>query len=321
MAYPSRGTIAILSIGQMGLGIATLLRSVGYHITTNVSDRSAATQQRAKDAHIVALPTDADLVAQADYIFSIVPPRDALAIAERVVTTPPPLYFLELNAIAPSTARSVADLFAARTPSVRLVDGGIIGAPPSFTEEPAGEAPILRWKKPDIPLSGPYALADAPLSGAHLAETLNTTFIDVHIGSASGLKCSFAALSKGFTALALQSYTSASALGVLPQLQTYLDIYNPGARAKAEKSIVGCTSKAYRWVEEMRQIGVYFGEEGGFREQAQVFKEVAGVYEALASVYEATGGKGLGSAEEVVKVLGQGVKRKEGEEKVEETDK
>jgi 3-hydroxyisobutyrate dehydrogenase-like beta-hydroxyacid dehydrogenase len=289
-------TIAILSIGQMGLGIASLLLAHNYRVITNVSDRSAATQSRAKSASIECVANDADLVQQADYILSIVPPRDALATALRVaaVDSTRAVYYLDLNAISPRTARDVCE----RLPrNVKFVDGGIIGGPPSKNAETGA------WTKPGVPLSGPHVLPDA-----RLAEILNTRYVGKEVGNASGLKCCFAALSKGFTALALQSFTTASSLGVYDELQHYLGVYNPSGGEKARKGIVGCTGKAYRWVEEMNQIGECFAGEGGWEDRANVFREIAGVFQGLADVVEREGQEGMRDTEGVVKVLGGGLR-------------
>lgn len=296
-------TIAILSIGQMGLGIASLLQAHNYRIITNISDRSQATQGRAKSAKIETFSTDEELVDQADYIFSIVPPRDAIATAHRIESAfakgqrKKQLYYLELNAISPTTAKSIQTSFTNAAPTIHFIDGGIIGGPPALSSS------TDEWTKPDIPLSGPYPLHDAPCSGAHLANVLNTKYLGDQIGSASGLKCCFAALSKGFTALALQSFSTASALGVYDALQEYLAVYNSAAGEQARKSVVGCTGKAYRWVEEMRQIGETFVNEGGWGEQAKVFREIAGVYQELADVVEKEGREGMKDAEGVANVL------------------
>ncbi|KAF2691864.1 6-phosphogluconate dehydrogenase C-terminal domain-like protein [Lentithecium fluviatile CBS 122367] len=318
---PPLARIGIISIGQMGLGISHLLTASNYQILTNISDRSAATQSRAKEASITLVLTDIDLVAQSDYIFSIVPPRDAIATATRIVDAfsaikegrkgREPLYYLDLNAIAPSTARKIEELIRERAPSIRFIDGGIIGGPPSPPSNSSGESPAKaeEWTRPGVPLSGPHTLASASISGAHLAATLNTLFLDSRIGTASGLKCSFAALSKGFTALALQSFTTASNLGCCDALEHYLDRYIPGAKAKAGKSIVGCPPKAYRWVEEMNQIGLCFTEDGGWSHEANVFGRVAGVYGELAQVVEKRGGtEGMGELDGAIAALRKGLK-------------
>ncbi|KAF2264368.1 6-phosphogluconate dehydrogenase C-terminal domain-like protein [Lojkania enalia] len=313
MAAPF-ATVGIISIGQMGLGVAKLLVAHNYRVLTNVANRSAATQTRAHDARLGLVNSDAELVAECDYILSIVPPRDAVETARRMVdalcsSSPSPqrastwpLYYLDLNAIAPSTVSSIAKMLSQNAPHVRFVDGGIIGGPPSQ------QANSTSWTRPGIPLSGSHPLHEAPVNGAHLAETLNSRYIGPKVGSASGLKCCFAALSKGMTALALQAFSTASALDVLPHLQTYLDEYNPKGGERAAKGIVGCPPKAYRWVEEMHQIGNCFAEDGGWSEQARIFRQIAGVYEGLASVVEKRGGvAGMGNVEGAIDALREGL--------------
>lgn len=300
-------TVAVLSVGQMGLGIATLLLAHNFRVITNVSDRSAATQERARSAGVEQLNSDIELVAQADYVLSVVPPKDAPATARRIIDAlkqgnvrsnkQEALWFLDLNAGSPDGVNKLYELFTREAPNVKFVDGGIIGPPPSKRDDGT-------WSCPGIPLSGPHRLSDATLGGAHLAALLNTRTIGDGIGSASGLKACFAALSKGFTALAIQSYTTASALGVLPDLRFYLDQYSPAAQQKAERGLPECTTKAYRWVEEMHQIGQTFGAQGGFGGNANVFREIAGVYQALADLVEQQGGEGLKDADEVASRLG-----------------
>jgi hypothetical protein len=208
MASP-HATIAILSIGQMGLGIAQLLTAHNYRIITNASDRSKATQDRAKSAGIELFSTDEELVGEADYILSIVPPRDAVATAKRVETAfgkgtrdkPSQLYYLDMNAISPATAKAIAQSFSQNAPNIHFIDGGIIGGPP-FPPSCGSPPSVINgtdWTRPDIPLSGPHPLNEAPVSGPHLAFILNTRNLGTKIGSASGLKCCFAALSKGCT--------------------------------------------------------------------------------------------------------------------------
>ncbi|KAL6705883.1 hypothetical protein ACN47E_006343 [Coniothyrium glycines] len=301
-------TVAILSIGQMGLGIAQLLLAHNYRVVTNVSDRSTATQQRARSSSLTLVHSDEELIESADFLLSIVPPRDAVATAKRIelalsrTERSNDFYYLDLNAISPATAKSIQESFASHSPSVRFIDGGIIGGPPA-----PSSAEKTGWKRPGIPLSG-LNLSSVSPNGDHLASVLNTRYLGPQVGSASGLKCCFAALSKGFTALAIQSYTTASALDILEPLQDYLDMYSPGVRAKAESGIVGCTSKAYRWVEEMNQIGETFAAEGGWKEQARVFRQIAEVYQELADVVEEKGTKEMSDVKGTVGILGQHLK-------------
>jgi 3-hydroxyisobutyrate dehydrogenase-like beta-hydroxyacid dehydrogenase len=292
-------TIGILSIGQMGLGIASLLLAHNYRVITNVSDRSPATQQRAASAQIGCVQSDEELVRQADYILSIVPPRDAVATAKRIVAAlskaEKEIWYLDLNAISPATARGIGGLFNGL--NVKFVDGGIIGGPPAKADSGV-------WTKPGVPISGPQRIVDEKL-----VEVLNMRYLGDEIGKASGLKCCFASISKGFTALALQSFTTAQTLGVYDELQDYMVLNNVGAAERASKTVVGCTSKAYRWVEEMNQIGECFATEGGWEDQAKVFREIAGVFQGLADVVDKEGTEGMGDAKGVAKILGEGLSK------------
>ncbi|KAF1984214.1 6-phosphogluconate dehydrogenase C-terminal domain-like protein [Aulographum hederae CBS 113979] len=299
-------TIAILSIGDMGLGVAKLLRYHNYRVLTNLAGRSPATRIRAESASIELVDTDEELLSEAQYILSIVPPRDARATAERIVAASlklagkdseaqkqkEPVYYLDLNAISPSSVRAIGDRFQEQCGErIRFVDGGIIGGPPrlanpnpsSSPSREGGDETKPQWTVPSIPLSGPYS----NLLNPTLAATLKATSLSLEIGAASGLKCCFAALTKGTTALAILSFSTAARLGVLPALRSHLQTYSPRTKEQVEKSLVGMSPKAYRWVAEMREIGGCFGEEGGWDnvgegEAGSVFQGIADVYKFVA---------------------------------------
>jgi 3-hydroxyisobutyrate dehydrogenase-like beta-hydroxyacid dehydrogenase len=249
---------------------------------------SQATQERARANNVELVHTDADLCSQADYILSIVPQRDCVSLAERIVTAAArsssqqrsnPLYFLDLNAISPRSARTTNELFAKSAPDVRLIDGGIIGGPPSRKDDGT-------WSKPSVVVSGLHKLADAQPSGAHLADVLNLRHINDTIGSASGLKMCFAAISKGFTALALQSFTTAHNLGVTEELQDHLKLYNVKLGQQANSTMPNMPPKAYRWVREMVEIADTFEEDGGFSGEESIFRPIAEVYKLVTNETE-----------------------------------
>ena len=235
-------------------------------------------------------------MAQADYILSIVPPRDALATAQRITTALQAtqrgrsLYYVDLNAISPGLARKIADEFRRDAPDVKFVDGGIVGGPPRpgpddrelNSSASAAAGPGASWTRPAIPLSGPH-----PLPSAHLAQLLNSSYLGPEIGSASGLKCCFASLTKGLSALAIQSFSTAHSLGVFSELQHLLEQFQPAIHRSTTRAVTAVPPKSGRWVEEMVQIGRCFGEEGGWdnvsgTEGADVYQRVAGVYKAVA---------------------------------------
>lgn len=179
-----------------------------------------------------------------------------------------PLYYVDLNAISPRSARNIASLFAQNT-KIRFVDGGIIGPPPSLSQ--AG-----KWSKPSLPTSGPHPLPD------HLSETLNAFRLSDAVGAASGLKMCFASLTKGLAAIAVQSFSTAAQLGVLPELQRHLGTYSPKTLELAERGMVGCRGRAGRWVGEMEEINECFKEVGGW--EREMFGGAAGVFSKVAEV-------------------------------------
>ncbi|RAK95839.1 6-phosphogluconate dehydrogenase C-terminal domain-like protein [Aspergillus ibericus CBS 121593] len=275
--------IGILSIGEMGLGIAQLLIAHNYRVLTYASDRSEATQRRAWKAGIELRASLQDLVDQSDCLLSIVPPRDALDTARRIVEASSarplvrdtPLWIVDLNAVSPQTAREIAAIIDAAGSHLRFIDGGIVGGPPRPVSSETVSADKPAWHCPSLIVSGPVKLPDEELS-----RTLNMKHLSEEIGVATGLKMCFASLTKGFTSLAIQSFTTAHALGVLPHLQGLLEEYNPATLRLAEKGLVGMPPKAYRWVREMREIGDTMRDDGGF--ESDLFYAVAQVYQTVA---------------------------------------
>ena len=216
---------------------------------------SQSTRDRVESAKVEVVTSDEELAAKADYILSIVPPRDALAIAQRildVVSSPSfrkrksPLYFVDLNAISPRSARQIAQLFHAAQDNVHFLDGGIIGPPPKMRDADGPPKGFESWVRPSIPVSGPHPLSEAQPHGADLSKVLNMRHISSEIGPASGLKMCFASLTKGMTALAIQSFTTAHRLNVLGELQDHLEQYSPKTLALAQGGLVSCPPKAYR---------------------------------------------------------------------------
>lgn len=155
-----------------------------------------------------------------------------------------------------------------------MIDGGIVGAPPKLKDDGS-------WFCPGFVVSGPHRLHEALPSGEHLAKTLNVRHINDDIGSASGVKMCFAAIHKGFTALATQSLTTAHNLGVMSELQDYLKESPLGAHLN--KSVPAMPPKAYRWVREMDEIADTFEQDGGFSREESIFRPIGREYELVAN--------------------------------------
>ncbi|KAI0125916.1 6-phosphogluconate dehydrogenase [Xylariales sp. AK1849] len=283
----STAKIGILSIGDMGMGIARLLVANGFSVATNGKGRSNDTIERAKSANVDVLKSDVELTDSCSVILSVVPPRDAAETAQRMIdalvgTTQrsQSLYFADLNAVAPSTCRTIASLIEKSRVPIRFVDGAIIGGPPSLNEASSSSTDGAQWTKPSIPTSGPHKLSDIPGFGEKLSTTLDVRHISPDIGAASGLKMCFASTTKGFTSIAIQSFTTAHRLGVLDELKHEIQTRLPAQWTNAERGVVGMAPKAYRWVREMEEIALTFQEDGGFSQDsflgaAKVYKSVA----------------------------------------------
>ncbi|KAI4164326.1 MAG: hypothetical protein LQ342_001972 [Letrouitia transgressa] len=219
----------------------------------------------------------------------------SIASSSAASSRPRPLYYVDLNAISPRSARNIASLFA-QTSNIRFVDGGIIGPPPSLSPP----SQVGKWSKPSIPTSGPHPLPD------HLSETLNSFRLSDAVGAASGLKMCFASLTKGLTAIAVQSFSTAAQLGVLPELQRHLGTYSPKTLELAEKGMVGCQGKAGRWVGEMEEINECFREVGGW--EREMFGGAAGVFSKVAEAVNgrAEEGTGMGvTADDVAEMVAE----------------
>lgn len=338
-------SVGILSIGEMGLGIAKLLKAHRYRVLTvgegrryevlvltiplfgtlHLTSSSEHTLARIRAASIESLQSDEELVVSSDYILSIVPPRDALATAHRVATayqlpstsakrqsiedvdglpTRRQPYYLDLNATSSRLSTEVGSLFAGNQSALcHYLDGGIIGPPPS------NNSPEGHWKKPSLVISGDVEL---PASFPRLAEVLNMKLVSAKIGAASTLKLSFAALTKGLTALSILSFSTAQQESLLPELLQHLDEYAPAVGSTAKKGVVGMAPKAYRWVDEMGAIGEAFDTEGHWDGIG------AGVYNSFAEVYrniaedtvlrdEKTGDRRRGTTvEDAAEIIGSG---------------
>src|SRR2546423_4867991 len=100
--------IGIIAMGEMGSAVARRLHERGAIVITQLAGRSAASAARAERAGAIAVSTDEEFAAQSDFILSIVPPGDAVALAERLAPAPKraarQTVFVDRNAGAPPTA-------------------------------------------------------------------------------------------------------------------------------------------------------------------------------------------------------------------------
>jgi len=197
-------TVGVVSAGDMGAAIGAALAANGLDAATSLEGRSALTRTRAAEAGMRDAGSLTALVERSDLLLSVLPPADALSVAEEIAdamarTGARPV-FAECNAVAPRTAQRIATLIGDAGASV--IDAGIIGPPP---------APGSRTR---IYCSGPDT---APLEALR-EHGLDVRRVGPRIGQASGLKMVYAASTKGTTALWTELLTAAEAMGLTDAL-------------------------------------------------------------------------------------------------------
>jgi 3-hydroxyisobutyrate dehydrogenase-like beta-hydroxyacid dehydrogenase len=248
--------IGLLHPGEMGASCGALLRSNGHDVIWAGADRGPATTRRAAEAGLVDVSTVGALMAQSDAIVSICPPDAALDVARRVVGFTG--VYLEANAVAPETVRKVAAVLSLGGATV--VDGGIIGPPPAQ----AGTTRLY--------LSGRGAAAVATWWAG---TDLEVGVVGDAIGTASALKATYAAWTKGSAALLLAVFDAAVAQGVEGPLLAELARSQPDVPARHARAASSARAKGWRWVGEMEEVAALFTASG----------VPAGFLEAAAEVY------------------------------------
>lgn len=188
-------TIAVIAAGAMGANVGRKLVEAGNLVLTNLEGRSNATRDRAREAGMVDASWG-DIVQKADIVLSIIPPRDAVSFAERLlrehdaVDKPgkAPLVFADCNAVNVVTIQAIAALFTNST--IRFIDGCIIGGPPSGTYVPTF------YGSTDPGDEGALELFEGVVGTSGIrVRLLNGE--DSRIGNASALKMSYAVSTHG----------------------------------------------------------------------------------------------------------------------------
>ena len=258
--------VAVMSQGSMGSGVGKRLNESGAEVRTLLSGRSAASAERARAAGMQAMASERELLDGADFFLSILPPGEAENIARQLAPAltslaKKPIY-VDCNAISPQTAERVAAIVAPT--GAKFVDGGIIGGPPRPGYSPA------------IYASGPAVDETKALRDWGL----DWRAIDGPVGAASGLKMSYAGITKGITALGSSMMLGAARFGCAEALVAELSQSQPQVFKYLSASIPRMYDKAYRWVAEMEEISDFHGS---YKPAADIYAAIARHYEALAA--------------------------------------
>jgi putative dehydrogenase len=263
--------VAVIAPGMMGSVVANRLTDRGVEVRSLLSGRSPATLARAKASGMVDATEDG--IAACDFILSIVPPGEAVGLAERLAPAmraagKKPVY-VDCNAIAPSTVLRIARVVGET--GATFVDGGIIGPPPDPDS-----------KNTRIYLSGKAAARVAVLQ----EYGLNTPVQEGPIGAASAMKLSYAGFTKGFTALGAAMMLAATRAGTADALIAEMTVSQPLLLGWLTRQMPKMPDKAYRWVAEMEEISTFVGEDPA---AAQFYAAAARFYERIAADLEGAG--------------------------------
>ena len=257
--------VAIHSPGAMGSAISARLVEHGARVLTSLDGRSAATVKRAGAAGMEDVSPET--ITTADLILSIVPPGEAVALAEgfvkRLSESRHKPVFIDCNALSPKTKTQVAVTLAET--GCDVIDGAIIGAPPQPGE-----------KGPRFYVSGGQTGRASVLR----ALGLDLRQIDGPIGAAAALKMSYSGVSKGLTAIGTAMLLAASRSGSSRDLYQELGESLPQLLSRFETGIPDMYPKAYRWVAEMREIAAFLSED---KAAAMIFEGAAQLYDRLAA--------------------------------------
>ncbi len=277
-------TVAVIAQGSMGAGVGKRLHENGAEVHTLLSGRSAESAERARAAGMKPAADERALLEGADFFLAILPPSEVENLAHRLAPalsalSKKPIY-VDCNAISPQTVTRVAAII--EPTGAKFVDGGIIGGPPRPGYSPA------------IYASGAAAGETAVLRDCGI----DWRVIDGPVGAASGLKMSYAGITKGTTAIAAAMLLGAARFGCGEALIAELSKSQPEMLKRMRGGIPGMYDKAYRWVGEMEEISDFHGPN---KPAADMYAAIARLYEFLAAA-EAEPAPGPGNA---IKTLDQ----------------
>jgi len=259
-------TIAVIAPGEMGGAVGRRLAEHGTRIITSLAGRSPGSIARAERAGFTAMASVDELAAAADIILSIVPPGEAVGLAEQWApvlarAARKPLY-VDCNAVSPATAARIGGVLAST--GAAYVDAAIIGPPPS-----ASSRTVF------------YASGDA----APKLERLNRLglvlrVLDAPIGAAAALKMAYAGITKGLTGLGAAMMLGATRSGIDAALAQELAESQPQLLAWLARQVPSMYPKAHRWVAEMEEIAAFAAADPA---AAQIYQGLARLYQRLAT--------------------------------------
>ncbi|MBD2200497.1 MULTISPECIES: NAD(P)-dependent oxidoreductase [Calothrix] len=253
-------TVGILSPGDMGQAMsddkplrvyASVLNRHGLKTIAALDNRSDVydglrlrTRQLATAANVQDVGSIKQLVIESDIVLSVLVPAAATEaasqVAEVIGNIGKNILYVDANAISPQKVKNIAQIIESQ--GGQFVDASIIGPPPRVPN------------RTRIYASGKQAVELQQLRDYGL----DIRVIGDEIGKASGLKMSYAALTKGLTAIGTELLIAAHRLNLDQELWDEVKTSQPELAKTLTRSLPSMTPKAHRWIGEMEEIADTF---------------------------------------------------------------
>ena len=244
----SRGTIAVVSPGDMGHVVGSVIAEKGYRVMTSLEGRSDASHIRAKRSGMENAGSLESLIGEADCILSIMPPEKASAFAEEAAEIMRlsgffPV-FADCNAVSPATTLEIQSMVAGA--GADFIKVGIIGPPPR-------KGVTTRFYA-----SGPHTDQLEFLDG----NGISYRPLGKDITRAAALKMCYAGLTKGTMTLHTAVLTVGELLGISDELRAEFADSQEFHWDLMNKRVPFYAADAGRWAGEMDEISKTFSLAG-----------------------------------------------------------
>jgi 3-hydroxyisobutyrate dehydrogenase-like beta-hydroxyacid dehydrogenase len=231
--------VGLLSPGDMGAAVATLLLRRGISVATTRENRSDQTLLRAKQCGLVVVSSMAELVQRSAVMISLVPPAAAEeacdAYCQLSIHAPEDAIYIDLNSIRPELAVTFAQRLHERGRG--FVDGAINGLARNLTTTGT------------MYLSGERAEQVAMLFRGVRVEVLGED-----PGRASAMKMLLSGMAKGVCGLFFELAQVAQQRGMLPEMTHAVERIYPGIWQLVERMLPTYENHAQRRVTEMQEL-------------------------------------------------------------------
>ncbi|MEU2834578.1 DUF1932 domain-containing protein [Streptomyces lavendulae] len=222
-------TIGLLHPGSMGAAVGGQLVRASHQVLWCPEGRSAKTRERA-EANGLTASNLKQVLTNAEVVLSICPPAAAEDLARSASGYGG--VWVEANAITPQRTARCATLLPAST----VVDGGIVGSPPTG------------GKHPTLYLSGP--VGTEAVASLFTGTDVRTHVLGERLGQASALKLSYSSYQKASRVLAAVSYGLAVDHGVDEELLA-IGAKRTGSYLTEIDYIPKTAARAWRWGPEL----------------------------------------------------------------------